>query len=61
VVKQGREELLKVIDEALASIRAEPEPAPAEAAVPPDDSAVPDQKMSVRAARKKRPDLARPW
>jgi GTP-binding protein len=61
VVKQGREELLKVIDEALATIRAEPEPAPAEAAVPPDDSAVPDQKMSVRAARKKRPDLARPW
>jgi GTP-binding protein len=61
VGKQGREELLRVIDETLAAIRAEPEPAQAEVAVPPDDSAVPGQKTSVRAARKKRPDLARPW
>jgi GTP-binding protein len=61
MVKQGREELLRVIDEALATIQAESEQAPAEAVIQPEDLATTGQKAGARTARKRRPDLARPW
>jgi GTP-binding protein len=61
LAKQGREELLGVIDEAMTAIEAESEPAPPEGAVPSEDTGAPDQPTSVRTARKRRPDLARPW
>ncbi len=58
--KHGREELLGVIDEALAAIQTEPDSAPPEAVIPSEDLAG-NQKASPRPARKRRPDLARPW
>jgi GTP-binding protein len=61
MVKQGREELLGVIDEALAAIQAELEQAPPEATVPSEALASTGQKESARTARKRRPDLSRPW
>jgi len=61
MAKQGREELLGVIDEALTAIRAESGQAQPEVVIPPEDLTTTDQKVSARTARKKRPDLARPW
>jgi GTP-binding protein len=61
LAKHGREELLGVIDEALLAIQAEPESALPEAAAPSEDPAATGQKVSARTARKRRPDLARPW
>ena len=61
MAKQGREELLGVINEALAAIQVGPEPPQPEAASPSEALATAGQKESTRTARKKRPDLARPW
>jgi GTP-binding protein EngB required for normal cell division len=61
VAKQGRVELLGVIDEMMTAIEAESASAPQEATIPPEDMAATNQKMSPPSARKKRPDLARPW
>ena len=61
MAKQGREELLGVIDEAMTAIQAESGPAQPEAAVPPEDLPATGQKVGDRVARKRRPDLARPW
>lgn len=61
VAKQGREELLGVIDEALAAIQAGAEQSLPETVVPPDDSAAANPTAGTRTARKRRPDLARPW
>ena len=61
MAKHGREELLGVIDEALIAIQSESGQEPPEAAVPPEDLTVPGPKESARTARKRRPDLARPW
>ena len=61
MAKQGREELLGVIDEAMTAIEAEPEPAPLEIAVPPELTGAPGRKIGAQTARKRRPDLARPW
>ena len=61
MAKQGREELLGVIDEAMIAIEAGSGPAPQDAAIPTEDMATTDRKVSTPAARKRRPDLARPW
>jgi GTP-binding protein len=61
MVKQGREELLGVIAEAMTAIEAESGQAPQEAAIPADDLATTGRKASAQAARKRRPDLVRPW
>jgi GTPase Era involved in 16S rRNA processing len=62
MAKQGREELLGVIDEMMTAIQAELEPAPQQdAVIPSEDLAAPGQRASARVARKKRPDLSRPW
>jgi GTP-binding protein len=61
VAKQGRVELLGVIDEMMTAIQAESGPTPPEAVVPAEDLTTPDPKVSAREARKRRPDLARPW
>ena len=61
MTKHGREELLGVIDEAMAAIQAGSEQAQPEAGVPSEVLAATDQKEGARTARKRRPDLARPW
>jgi len=61
MAKHGREELLGVIDEALIAIQAESGPEPSEAVAPAEDLAATGPKESARTARKRRPDLARPW
>jgi GTP-binding protein len=61
MAKRGREELLGVIDEAMAAIQAESGPVPQDAAIPPEDLEATGRKVSSPVARKKRPDLARPW
>ena len=61
MAKQGRDELLGVIDEMMTAIQAESGPARQEAVNPPENLATMDQKPSSRVARKKRPDLSRPW
>jgi GTP-binding protein len=59
--KQGRKELLGVIDEAMTAIQAESGQAQPEAVNPPEDLAAAGQKVSPQVARKRRPDLSRPW
>jgi len=59
--KHGREELLGVIDEALKVIQAGAGPDQPEAEAPLAAPAAPGRKESARTARKRRPDLARPW
>ncbi len=61
MAKQGREELLGVINEAMTAIQAEPEQVQPEAVIPPENLATTGQKVSSRNAGKRRPDLARPW
>jgi GTP-binding protein len=61
MAKHGREELLGVIDEAMTAIEAESGQAPQDAAIPAEDLATTGRKVSTQAARKRRPDLARPW
>ncbi len=61
MVNQGRAELLGVIDEMMTAIQAESGQALPEAAVPSEDLAASGQQVSARVARKKRPDLSRPW
>ncbi|MFZ0827209.1 MAG: ribosome biogenesis GTP-binding protein YihA/YsxC [Verrucomicrobiia bacterium] len=58
---QGREELLGVIDDALKAIQADSEQAQPGPVIPSEELAITDQKVSARTARKRRPDLARPW
>jgi GTP-binding protein len=61
MAKQGREELLGVIAEAMTAIQAESAQAPQDAEIPPADLATTGRKVNVRDARKRRPDLSRPW
>jgi GTP-binding protein len=61
MAKHGRQELLRVIDEAMTAIQAESGQAQPVAVTPPDDLATTGRKVSTRTARKKRPDLSRPW
>jgi GTP-binding protein len=61
MAKQGREELLGVIAETITAIEAGSGPAQQEAVIPSEDLAITGEKASPRAARKKRPDLSRPW
>jgi GTP-binding protein len=61
MAKQRREELLGVIDEAMTAIAAESAPAQPDAMTPPEDLTTTGRKTSTQAARKRRPDLARPW
>jgi GTP-binding protein len=61
MAKQGRDELLGVIDEAMTAIQDESVPVPQDAVIPPEDLATTGRQVSPRAARKRRPDLARPW
>ena len=61
MAKQGREELLGVIDEAMMAIQAESESAQPDTVVPPTDLAAAGGKVSKQAARTRRPDRARPW
>ncbi len=61
LAKQGREELLGVIEETMAAIEAESGPAPPEGAVPSEAMGAPAQTTGARTARRRRPDLARPW
>ena len=55
MVKQGREELLGVIDETMTAIQAESGQAQPDAAIPPEDLATTDRKVNARTARKRRP------
>jgi GTP-binding protein len=57
MAKQGREELLGVIDESMTAILAES----GQATVSPEDLLAPSPKVSAREARKRRPDFVRPW
>ena len=61
MAKHGREELLRVIDETMTAIQAESGPAQPDALTPPEDLATTGQQVSPRVARKRRPDLVRPW
>jgi len=61
MTKHGREKLLGVIAEAMAAIQAEPELVPPEDIIPPEDLATTGRNVSAQPARKKRPDLSRPW
>ena len=61
MVKQGREELLGVIAEAMTAIQAESGQTPQDAAIPPEDLVATGPRVSTQAARKRRPDLSRPW
>jgi hypothetical protein len=61
MTKQGREELLGVIDETMTAIEAESGQTQQDAAIPPEDIATAGRKLSPQSARKKRPDLSRPW
>jgi hypothetical protein len=61
MAKQGREELLGVIEEAMTAIQVESGQAPQDAAIPSEDLATTGRRVSTRSARKRRPDLARPW
>jgi GTP-binding protein len=61
LAKQGREDLLGVIAEAMAAMEAESGPAPQDAAIPPADLSAAGQNVSTRVTRKRRPDLLRPW
>ena len=61
MAKQGRQELLGVINEAIAAIHAGPGTTQLEGATPPADLAAMDGKVSTRTARQRRPDLSRPW
>jgi GTP-binding protein len=61
MAKQGRQELLGVINEMMTAIQGESGQAQQEVVVPSADLAATGQKVSSRAARKKRPDLSRPW
>jgi len=57
VTRQGRRELLEVIDEQMAAINA----SSIEARVPSESSANLSMQSRVRENRKRRPDLNRPW
>ena len=61
MAKQWREELLGVIDEMMTAIQNESGQAHQGTVVPPEDLATTGQKVSPRVARKRRPDLSRPW
>jgi hypothetical protein len=61
LLKEGREELLGVIDESMTAIQAESGQAQPDAMTPPEDLATTSQRVSPRVARKRRPDLVRPW
>ncbi len=61
MAKHGREELLGVIDETMTAIQAESGQTQPDALTPPEDLATTGQQVSLRVARKKRPDLVRPW
>jgi GTP-binding protein len=61
MAKQGRDELLGVIDEMMTAIQAESGPAQPDDVNSPEDLATTGQKASIRTARKRRPDLSRPW
>jgi hypothetical protein len=61
MAKEGRQELLGVIAETMTAIQAESEPAQQEVVIPSADLAATGQKAGARSARKKRPDLSRPW
>ena len=55
--RQGRQELLGVIDEEMAAIKT----ASVQAPVPAESSPNPNPQARVRENRKRRPDLNRPW
>jgi len=61
MAKHGREELLGVIDEAMSVIEAGSGPTPQDTAISPADLSAAGQNVSARVARKRRPDLLRPW
>ncbi|MGB7749405.1 MAG: ribosome biogenesis GTP-binding protein YihA/YsxC [Verrucomicrobiia bacterium] len=61
IAKQGREDLLGVIAETMTAIQAESEHAQPNAVNPPENLAAAGQKAGTRSARKRRPDLSRPW
>ncbi|MGA2787030.1 MAG: ribosome biogenesis GTP-binding protein YihA/YsxC [Verrucomicrobiota bacterium] len=61
MLKQGREELLGVIDEAITAIQAESGPASQDAAISREEMATTERKVNTPAVRKRRPDRARPW
>jgi len=58
-LRQGRQQLLGVIEEALTAIQAESESLPAPEAA--EGAPAPNPAQRVRERRKRRPDLHRPW
>jgi GTP-binding protein len=59
--RQGRSELLGMIEEAMAAERAESGQPPQDAAIPPEDLPAAGGKVSARETRRRRPNPARPW
>ncbi len=59
--RQGRDELLGVIETAMAEAQAESEPSPLEAALPPESLPTTGRKVTARQSHGKRPNPARPW
>ncbi len=59
--QQGKEELLGVIAEAMAAIRAEAKQTPQNDAAPLEGMSAQNLKAKARENRKRRPDLNRPW
>ena len=61
MAEQGREELLGVIAEMMTAIQAESEQTQREVVMVPENLATTGRKAGTSAARKRRPDLSRPW
>jgi GTP-binding protein len=59
--RQGRSELLGVIDAALAEEQAESGQPPQNVVVPPEDLPAVSRKVSARSSHARRPNPARPW
>ena len=59
--KQGRTELLRLIQEAMKADKAESEQPPEDASISSEDGPAPSRKASPRESKPKRPNPARPW
>ncbi len=59
--RQGRSELLGVIEEAMTGEQAESRQPPQDAVIPPEDLPAVSRRVSARDFHGRRPNLARPW
>jgi len=59
--KQGRSELLSLIEVAMVEAQTDPDSPAQDAAIPPGDLPANARKANARVTAKRRPDLVRPW